>query len=316
LAETPFSLASTLVAPSEAPDFRSGKRNVEDDAISVLPSPNRPRTEALTLKPDDLSSARADRSPAMQLAEIITPAMSRALEQCFGKAGPMIAGMADAAQSLPTELSARVAEALHGAFEDFSSSHTDAIRLASNAIVLEQKVIAEKLDGLLAVLPGNDEPQVEILRQLANESKELAPRIETASREALAELAKRQDVEAKRVTELIESMQAYAASLLPAIRRLESFDERLVRAMNQESETMSLLHVSINELSGMLEALRVQLGHSSNRRMPERLNIPGGQEGENGLRNGQSNIHNLAAELRAVLDDLDEDSQPDQRNRG
>jgi hypothetical protein len=81
--------------------------------------------------------------------------------------------------------------------------------------------------------------------------------------------------------------------------------------MNQESDTLCQLTVSLNELSGTLEALRVQLGHAVPRiaATPDHLGPACPQISEREIQNGQSNMSGLAAELRSLLEDLNEEGR-------
>ena len=308
LAEAPFLVKSPVAVPL---DLRTQRVAEGERLANALAASMRSQVEAVAAKLGDFCSAALDQSLTTRLPEIIAPAISNALEGWSQNARPTIERFLSVVDNHRLEFPARIAEALQSDLQRISTDQIEGYRLASDAVVEEQRVTAAKIDEICRVVTDRHDLQLDVLQRLAASMAELGPELLTALREASNDASEERGRDSRRTTELVQSMQAYAGSLLPAVKRLESYDERLLRAMSYEFETLSQLTVSLNELSGMLEALRVQLGHATVR-VSEPLGRFGPtslQAGEHGLQNGQDNANGLAAELRLLLDDLEEEHQ-------
>jgi hypothetical protein len=310
LAEAPFLMESALAVRS---DSQARRARDDEEMTNAVPANLGSGIEAVAQQLDGLSLPTLEQTLAARLPEITAEAISTALKERFEDARLTIERIAEATDRFRLELPARIGEALEATLERISTDQVEAIRLACGTLVAEQKAIAEKIDELRRVVTDGHDLQLDVLRQLATELAELSPRLLAVLRKASAEAAEERDADSHRITELMQSTHAYAASLLPAIKRLESYDERVLRAMNQESDTLSQLTVTLNELSGTLEALRVQLGHAAPRiaATPDHLGPAWLQMSEREIQNGQSNMSGLAAELRSLLEDLDEERGSD-----
>ena len=308
LAEAPFLMkpSSTVRSESEA------ERAADDEQVANAVVTNlRAGIETVELQRDGLCFTTLEQTLAGRLPEIIAEAIATESERCYGHERPAIERMAEAVDTLRLELSARITEALEATMQGISTDQVEALRLASRTLVVEQRATGEKIDELRRVVTDRHDLELEVLRQLATELCEVGPKLHVVLGEASAEASKERDAASHRTAELGQSIEAYAASLLPAIKRLESYDERVLRAMNQESETLSQLTLSLNDFSGTLEALRVQLGHG-----PQRIKAASEHAGPQSLlpsedvgQTGRANVTGLAAELRLLLDDLDDKRQ-------
>ena len=308
LADALFSTKPSLAVRN---DSQAEKAADDEHLANAIAANLRSGIETIAFQRDDLYFTTLEQSLAARLPEIIADAISTALMQCFGDARPTIERMAEATTTLRLELPARIVEASEVAMQRISTDHVEAIRLASGMLVVEQKAIAEKIDELRRVVTDGHDLELEALRQLATELCDVGPGLHAVLREVSAEAAKERAVDAHKTTELVRSMEAYAASLLPAIKRLESYDERVLRAMNHESETLSQLTVSLSDLSGTLEVLRIQLGHGPVRFTPEHAHsVPHAPQPSRDItESGRDDMTGLAGELRSLLDDLDEERQ-------
>ncbi len=305
LAEAPFLMKCASAVRS---DLQAQRARDDEEMANTVTATSGSGIEAVTLQLDGLCLTTLDQTSSALLPKIASEAISTALKGCFGDARTTIERIAEATDRLRLELPARIGEASEATLERISTDQVEAIRLACGTLVAEQKAIAEKIDELRRVVTDGHDLQLDVLRQLATKLAELGPRLLAGLRETSAEAAEERDADSHRITELMQSTHAYAASLLPAIKRLDSYDQRVLRAMSQESDTLSQLTVSLNELSGTLEALRVQLGHAVLRTpaTPEHLEPASPQMNEDGIQNGRDNTSGLAAELQSLLEVLDE----------
>jgi hypothetical protein len=311
LAEAPFFVKSSFEVPSH---LRAEDGTNDQQAADTLAAHLRSQIETVALQLNRLCSTTVDQTINARLPDITAAAISTVLKQCLDDARPTIARMVEATDALGLELPARVAEASASALQRASMDQIEAIRVAGAAVVVEQNAITEKLDELLRAIAVGSDLQLEAARQLATELSELAPALHEWLGEASADAAKERDADSTRAAELMGSIDAYAASLLPAIKRLESYDERVLRAMSQESDTLAQLTTSVSELSGTLEALRVRLEHR-----PLHITSAAEEHTErrgpltqiaDAIQGGGGNIPDLTSELRSLLDDLDQERQP------
>jgi hypothetical protein len=304
LAEAPFLVKSTLTVPF---DSRTEGAADGEHVASAIAASKHTRIETTAVKLDNLFSAALERSLRAHLPEIIVPAMSEAFQGCIEHMRPAIEKILAAGNDLRLELPARIAEALQSDLRQISAEQIQERRVTSGSIIVEQRAIGEKAEELRRTIAEQHELQFALTRRLATDLAQLGPGLLAALREASQDATEEISRDARRTAELMESMEAYAASLLPAIKRLETYDERVLRTMNQASETLFQLTTAVNELSGMVEALRVQLGHAPVRSGTVPLKPSSFQTTEHEIQNGQSNLTGLTAELRSLLDDLDDE---------
>ena len=306
LAETRF-----LLNPSQAvlSDWRLERSSNADYGANAIAGTVRSEIESVVMKLNDLCLANFERASVARLPQALTEALSTALEQRLREALSVMEKAVVATASFLRELPLSIAEASEDLLRRLFTDHIEAIRIAGGAIVEEQKTLGEKVEELGRIVARGYDLQVEVPRQLAADVNEVHERLHAVFREVSAQAVQEREAAVHSTGELVRSVEAYAASLLPAIKRLESYDERVLRAMNQKSETLTHLTMSVSELSGILEAMRVQLGLGA-----ARGSAPTERSGPTSMQpnaNGHDNLSGLGAELRSLLNDLDDDHPSD-----
>ena len=253
-------------------------------------------------------SMATDRELLERLVEGVTAAVFASVDRRLTGSLQTFEKLAAATQALGEELTARIASLPDVLAQQHALERRDMTRLLAEAITADQRVVHEAVNGLKQTLTEAAERQVEELRRAGAEARQASIQLAETVSEACSQIEQDRHAGLAKTAQLIESVEAYTASLMPAIKRLEGCDDRLVRAIGQQDETLSQLSIAVNELSGTLEAARTVLAQARGR--SPALFIPAQDEsrqlGTDTVASGDAAQPSLAAQLRALLDDMED----------
>lgn len=253
-------------------------------------------------------SLATDRELLERLVEGVTAAVFTSVDRRLAGSLKTFEKLSAATRALGEELTARIASLPDALAQLHASERHEMTRLLVEAITADQRALHEAVGGLKQTLTEAAERQVEELRRVGAEARQASTQLAETVSDACFQIEQDRHAGLAKTTQLIESVEAYTASLLPAIKRLETSDERMVRAIGQQDETLSQLSIAVNELSGTLEAARTVLAQARGR-SPAPF-VPAQDEsrplGAGLAANGDAAQSSLAAQLRALLDDMED----------
>lgn len=256
ICDLPFTLESSArlkALPSLAVPARVGTVAPPSDVALAL----RNEGEALIHRLAEVASriAVTDRDIMTQLIETVTHTAVNALDSRISGFLQTAEGLIAATQAVAEKLDTRLATLPEIWAQNYATERREITQVLADIAAAGHT----EVKALRQLLAETVEKQAGELERIASESWEASGRLAEMVATAGTDLEEARRASVDKTTQLVQTVEAYTSRLLPAIRRLEACDDRVVTAVGRQDETLARLALVVNELSGTLEMVQTAL---------------------------------------------------------
>jgi len=266
--------------------------------------------ETLSRRAESVPRAiNVDRELMERLAETVASAIATSFDKRISSSLRTAEKLISTTRTVTQELMAKFTLLPVELNEQAGTERDELKRMLEFALSRLHAVLEQELEGSRRILAEVSAQHLAEIERVVSESRNGAERLTEAVVSACSTIDQERRGSLSQVARLVEIVETYTARLLPAMRRLETNEDRLSKSIGQQDETLGRLVLVVNELSGTLEVLQTALGHARARGPVETTGSEPrmyGPEADTVM--AGSTPPSITRDLQSLLDDMDEKS--------